>query len=208
MSATTDRLERARLLPAHVEIMLASGDLPEARNACGELQQLADVFDADALRAVAAHAQGAIALADGDARLAIAPLRHAFELWDGLEAPYECARVRVLIGQACRALGDDEGAALEFDAAKSVFEQLGARPDLARVDAPFTAASSRPDQPLTARELDVLRLIASGSTNKAIGATLSVSERTVDRHVSNILRKLDVPSRAAATAYACDHQLL
>jgi DNA-binding NarL/FixJ family response regulator len=133
-------------------------------------------------------------------------LRRAFELWERLEAPYHAARVRVLLGRACQLLGDDEAAGLEFDAARSVFAQLEAQPDLERLDAARAATS--PPGPLTARELDVLRLIAAGHTNKAIAAGLCLSERTIDRHVSNILCKLDVPSRAAATAYACDHNLI
>jgi len=207
VSASTDRLQRARLLPAHLEIMLATRDFEEARRACRELQELAEVFDADMLRAVAAQAEGAILLAEGDARAALGSLRRAFELWERLEAPYDSARVRVLIGQACRALGDDEAGGLECGAARAAFEQLGARPDLARLESPAKAATPRREHPLTARELEVLRLISSGSTNKAIAAALFVSERTIDRHVSNILSKLDVPSRAAATAYAYDHKL-
>jgi DNA-binding CsgD family transcriptional regulator len=207
VSAATDRLQRARLLPAHLEIMLATGDFREARGASRELQELGEVFDADVLRAVAAQAEGAILIAEGDARAALGSLRRAFELWERLEAPYDSARVRVLVGQACRSLGDEEAGGLEFDAARAAFEQLGARPDLARLETPIQAATPRPDHPLTARELEVLRLISSGSTNKAIAARLCVSERTVDRHVSNILGKLDVPSRAAAIAYAYDHEL-
>jgi DNA-binding NarL/FixJ family response regulator len=114
--------------------------------------------------------------------------------------------VRVLLGRACQQLGDDETAALEFDAARSVFAQLEAQPDLERLDA--ARAATPPLGPLTARELHVLRLIAAGHTNKAIAAELCLSERTIDRHVSNILNKLDVPSRAAATAYAYDHKLI
>jgi DNA-binding CsgD family transcriptional regulator len=204
--ATTDRLLRARLLPAALEIMLAAGDLGDAHRACQELQALAEAFDTDVLRAMAAQARGALALSHGDAPAAIGPLRRAFELWERLEAPYEAARVRVLIGQACRALGDDEAAALAFEAARSVFARLGAQPDLARLEA--TRAAETSPGPLTVRELEVLRLIATGHTNKGIARALCLSERTIDRHVSNILSKLDVPSRAAATAYACDHKLL
>jgi DNA-binding CsgD family transcriptional regulator len=197
-------MRRAGLLPAYLDIMLAAGDLDEARRARDELQELADTFDADMLRAVAAQADGAIALAEGRAQAAVAPLRCAFGLWHQLDAPYETARVRVLIGQACRALGDDDAAALEFGAAKSVFARLGARPDLALLDATIAPASKTL---LTARELQVLRLISTGRTNKDIAVELALSERTIDRHVTNILNKLDVRSRAAATAYAYDHKL-
>jgi ATP/maltotriose-dependent transcriptional regulator MalT len=206
LMATTDRIRRSRLLPAHLEIMLAVGDLDEARSACQELQALAEAFDTDVLRALAAQAQGALALAQGDPPAAIGPLRRAFELWERLEAPYEAARVRVRIGQACQALGDDEAAGLELAAARDVFTRLGAQPELARLA--VGRSPKAPSGPLTAREIDVLRLIASGHTNKAIGGALGLSERTIDRHVSNILRKLEVPSRAAATAYACDRKLI
>ena len=206
-SATSDRRRRARLLPAYLEIMLAIGDIEEARRARDELQELANAFDTDGLRAVVAQADGAIALAEGHAHAALDPLRCAFEQWQRLEAPYEAARVRVLIGEACRALGDDEAARLEHEAARSEFERLGARPELARLDAPNTPGQPAPGNPLTARELQVLRLISTGRTNKEIADELCLSERTIDRHVSNILGKLDVPSRAAATAYAYDHKL-
>jgi DNA-binding CsgD family transcriptional regulator len=205
--APTDQWQRARLLPAYLEIMLATGEVEHARAACQELQALAEAFDADVLRAVAVQGHGALALGHGDARGAIGPLRRAFELWERLEAPYEAARARVLVGRACQALGDDEAAGLEFDAARSVFAELGARPDLVRLDTARAAPASRPG-PLTARELEVLRLIAGGHTNRGIAAELCLSERTIDRHVSNILNKLDVPSRAAATAYAFAHKLL
>lgn len=208
MSATTDPLRRTRLLPAYVEIMLAGGDIETARGACRELETIAGRFDAGVLGAIAAHARGAIALADGEAQAALAPLRRAFEAWQQVEAPYLAARVRVQIGLACRALGDHDGAGLELDAARAVFEKLGAAPDLGRV------ASLTDDKPadrphgLTRRELQVLRLVAAGKTNKAIAGELFVSEKTVDRHVSNIFNKLDVPSRSAATAYAYEHKLL
>jgi DNA-binding CsgD family transcriptional regulator len=204
--ATTDRLKRARLLPAYVEIMLAVDDLENARSACDELQEFAEAFHTDVLRAIAAQGHGAVALCGGDAGAAMGPLRRAFELWQRIEAPYDAARVRVLLGRACQLLGDDETAGLEFDAARSVFAQLEAQPDLERLDA--ARAATPPAGPLTARELRVLRLIAAGHTNKAIAAELCLSERTIDRHVSNILNKLDVPSRAAATAYAYDHKLI
>lgn len=206
-SATSDRMRRALLLPAFLDIMLAVGDLEGAHGARDELRVLAQAFDTDVLRAVVAQGDGAIALAEGKPQAALDPLRCAFELWEGLAAPYEAARARVLIGLACRALGDEDAARLEHQAARSAFERLGARPDLARLDAPI--AIVKPSRHLlTARERDVLRLIANGRTNKEIADALCLSERTIDRHVSNILGKLDVPSRTAATAYAYQHKLL
>jgi DNA-binding NarL/FixJ family response regulator len=129
-------------------------------------------------------------------------------VWEQVKAPYPAARARVLMGLAYRALGDDDGGGLELDAARAMFQHLGAAPDLARVDALTRRAPSAPPRGLTRRELQVLRLVATGKTNKAIASELSLSEKTVDRHVSNILTKLDVSSRAAATAYAYEHKLL
>jgi DNA-binding CsgD family transcriptional regulator len=208
VGATTDRLQRARLLPAHVEIMLAAGDIEEARSASRELEEIAAALDMEILNAVAAHATGAVRLGDGDARGALAPLRQAFAVWQQVGAPYIAARIRVLIGLACRALGDDDGAGLAFDASRSVFDGLGAKPDVARIDALRPGARKKGADGLTRREREVLGLVAAGKTNKAIARQLSLSAKTVDRHLSNILTKLDVPSRAAATAYAYEHKLI
>ena len=205
---TTERLKRARLLPAYVEIMLTLGDPQEARSACRELEVISAAYQSGMLGAIAAHARGAVDLTEDDARAALVALRHAWQVWQELEVPYEAARVRVLLGLACRALGDDDTAALELQAARDVFAHLGAAPDLARVDSLTRRASSIDAHGLTPRELQVLRLVAAGETNKAIATELVLSERTVDRHVSNIFAKLGVSSRAAATAYAYKHQLV
>ena len=206
--AATDPLERARLLPAEVEILLAAGESREAHAAGSELEGIALRFDTDVLKAAAAHARGALEALAGEPRLALAPLRRAFELWQQIETPYEAARARALIGVACRSLGDQDAAGAELAAAQAVFERLGAAPELARLDS-FVLDSPPPARhPLTSRELEVLRRIAAGKTNKTIAGELRLSERTVDRHVSNILTKLDVPARAAATAYAYEHKLL
>jgi DNA-binding CsgD family transcriptional regulator len=202
VAATTDRLERARFLPALVEILLATGDLEEARRGCQELEEIAGWVKSEGLGAMAAHARGALLLAQGDAPAALDPLRRAFTVWQKLEAPYPAARVRVLLAKACGALGDREGARLELDAAREAFRALGAASDLAALD------GSPRGHGLTARELQVLRLVSSGKTNKAIARELSLSEKTVDRHVSNIFNKLAVSSRAAATAYAYQHKLV
>jgi DNA-binding CsgD family transcriptional regulator len=205
---TVDRLERMSLLPAYVEIMLAVGEVQDARSACRELEDIAASIDTGVPAAIAAHACGAVELAEGDAQAALGRLRRAFEVWQRLEAPYAAARVRALVGLACRALGDEDGAALEIDAAKSVFERLGARPDLVRIASLMKRASSSGAHGLTPRELQVLRLLASGETNRAIAGKLSVSAKTVDRHVSNIFTKLHVSSRSAATAFAYQHKLV
>jgi DNA-binding CsgD family transcriptional regulator len=200
--------QRARLLPASVEIFLSCGDIQEARTASSELEELARGFDTDALRAWAAQARGAVELAEGNAEASLSWLRSAAELWQKLEAPYLVAAVRVLIGVAYRALGDEEGGGLELDAARAAFEKLGATLDLRRLDAYTTPTASAPMHGLSARELEVLRLVASGMTNKVIAGKLFLSERTVDRHVRNIFAKLHVSSRAAATASAYERKLL
>jgi DNA-binding CsgD family transcriptional regulator/tetratricopeptide (TPR) repeat protein len=203
-AAAGDRLQQARLLPAHVEIMIAVGDLDSAEAGSRELQEIATAFASECLDAIAAHAKGAILIARDDAAAAIVPLRKAFALWHSFGAPYLAARVRVLVGLACRALGDDDGFAFELEAARATFAELGAKPDLARLE----SLKGDGRTILTPRETEVLRLVATGKTNKAIAGDLSLSEKTVDRHVSNIFNKLDVPSRAAATAYAYEHKLV
>jgi DNA-binding CsgD family transcriptional regulator len=205
---STANSKRARLLPAYVEIMIAVGDLPEAHSACRELGEIGEGFLSEMLDATVAYARGAVHLAEGDARPALVSLRRAAQLWQELDAPYEVARSRRLVGLACRALGDEECAGLELDAARAVFMELGAAPDLARTDTLAQPSASRDAGGLTPRELEVLRLVAAGETNKAIAAELVLSERTVDRHVSNIFSKARVSSRAAATAYAYEHELI
>jgi DNA-binding NarL/FixJ family response regulator len=207
LSEVSDPVARIRLLPAAVEIMLAAGEHDEARRACEELAQLEPRFTSALLAALAAGARGALDLADGDARAALAALRRAERAWDDIGAPYERARVRVLIGLACRALGDADSAALELEAAHEAFVELKAAPDAARVDG-LLRTSRETVHGLSPRELEVLRLVAAGETNKAIAATLVLSERTVDRHVSNIFAKLGISSRTAAAAYAFRHELV
>ena len=204
----SDRLQRTRLLPAHVEIMLAAGDLDEARRACDELQKIAREMPMEVLDAMAAHALGTVRLAEGDARAALEPLRRSFETWQKLGAPYLAAKVRVLVARACRQLGDSDGCHLEIDGARAGFEELGAATDLAAIEAAARESPEARPHGLTNRELQVLRLVAAGKTNKAIAAELFLSEKTVDRHVSNIFDKLEVPSRAAATACAYEHGLV
>jgi DNA-binding NarL/FixJ family response regulator len=208
LDEASDRPDRTRLLPAFVEIALAGGDLPAARGAADELARAAEELEAPLLRATAAAAEGEVLLAEGDARAALAALRAAWAGWQELEAPYEAARARVGIGLACRALGDRDSAAMELDAARWAFQRLGAAPDLARLEALAGDGPAGAAGGLTAREVEVLRLVATGRTNRAIASELVLSERTVDRHVSNILTKLGVPSRAAATAWAYEHRLV
>jgi DNA-binding CsgD family transcriptional regulator len=207
LGTTSDRLARTRLLTAQVEIMLAASDVEAAREACVELDEVADEFESEVLAAMAAESRGAVELAEGDAFAALVSLRQAWRTWQEIDAPYLAARTRVLLGLACRALGDDEGATLELDAARVTFDRLEALPDRERLDS-LIKAPDEADHPLTPRELQVLRLVAAGRTNKLIASELVLSEKTIDRHVSNILVKLGVPSRTAATAYAFRHRLL
>ena len=207
VAETTEPLKRAGLLPASVEIMLAAGDTDAAVLACRELEELAERFESAMLGAMVAHARGAVEIARGDPRAALASLRHALEIWHELEAPYEVARTRELIGLACRALGDDEAASLELDAARATFERLKATPDAARMAA-LTAPAGASPHGLTARELEVLRLVAAGRSNREIAAQLVISEHTVARHLQNIFAKLDVTSRTAAASFAFEHQLV
>lgn len=208
VAAATEPFERLPLLYASVEILLAAGELEEARGVSGELEALARRFDTDVPRAMSAQARGAIALAQGDAAPALPSLRQAFELWQDAGAPYEAARVRELIGLACLALRDEEGADLELKAATAAYTEFGAAPDLARRVAGDARHAAQQGLGLTKRELQVLRLLAAGKTNKVIAAELCVSRRTVDRHVCNLFGKLSVSSRAAATAYAYRHNLV
>jgi DNA-binding CsgD family transcriptional regulator len=204
---TKDPLERAALLPAHVEIMLAVGDTAEASTASQNLEEIAEGRASGVLGAMSAHARGVVSLAAGDAGAASVALRQARQVWQELEAPYETARVRELVGLACRALGDEDSATLELDAARGVFEQLGAAPDLARVDS-LLAKAPGDMHGLTERELEVLRLVAAGKSNREISAALVISEHTVARHVQNIFAKLNVSSRTAASAFAYGHNLV
>jgi ATP/maltotriose-dependent transcriptional regulator MalT len=259
--------KRANLLAAAVEVALAGADLEGARRSADALAGLAAELDAPMLVAAAAHATGAVALAEGDARAALAALRRASAGWRDLGVPYEAARVRVRVGLACRELGDEEGAALELEAARAAFASLGARPELerlSRLERPVQVARSgrqdrergrqgnlerseqrrsasaghtptrtstgdRPgeattrtsgltDRPgggpterpggLTDREIEVLRLVATGRTNRAVAEALTISEHTVARHLQNVFAKTGVGSRAAAVAYAYEHDLV
>jgi DNA-binding NarL/FixJ family response regulator len=187
--------------------MVATDDLEEAEAACRELESIADEHESDAVSAMAAQARGTVALAERDAHSALASLRRAEELWQALKAPYESARVRELLSLACREQGDGDAAALELEGARDTFAKLGAAADLVRISS-LVVGPAGDSHGLTERELEVLRHVAAGESNKAIAAELVVSVRTVDRHVSNIFAKLGVSSRTAATTFAHEHKLL
>ena len=204
--ATWNRLIRAKLLPARVQIAVAEGDDETAQHAVAELEAIAEDFESPSLRAGAALAHGRLHLARGDTTAASVHLRRALACWQTLDVPYEVATTRLLLGQACRIAGDEEGAMGSFAAAEAIFEHLGATLDL-RATRDLHARSSFPDG-VTEREMEVLRLVAAGHSNKDIAASLFLSERTVARHLSNIFTKIGVSSRSAATAYAFEHGLV
>jgi DNA-binding CsgD family transcriptional regulator len=203
--------QRADVLLAAVEILLAVDDVPAARCGADELKAMGGPLDSEWLRAMAATADGAVRLAEAQPRQALPPLRDALAMWRDLNVPFEAARVGVLAGRACHALGDLDGARMEWVAAARVFREFGAAPALREVEnliRTLSAAGPLEAGGLTAREVQVLRLIARGQTNRTIARELSISEKTVARHVSNIFTKLDLSSRAAATAYAFTHNLV
>ena len=207
LAETPDKARRARILPAYVEIMLAAGDVATAQAGAIELSEIATDYGCDAMSAMSAYAIGAVELAEHNASAALVSLRQACQAWQAVNAPYEVARTRTLLGLACRELGDDDSASWELTTARDAFGRLGAVPDVARLTALIDAGSAHSAGGLTSRELQVLKLVAEGKSNRAIATQLTLSERTVDRHVSNILMKLAVPSRTAATAYAYLHRL-
>ncbi|WP_433603084.1 helix-turn-helix transcriptional regulator [Nocardia sp. CA-135953] len=197
----SDRIARAKLLPAWAELATAKGDSELAHTTVTELCTLADI--GTGVRAAAAFATGALRLAEGDPAAALPQLRAAARSWGELDVPYELARSRRLIGLACRAIGDEDGARLELETCHAIFARLGAIPDVTATDELLgNREPARLPDGLTAREVEVLRLVSGGMTNQAIAQTLSLSEKTVSRHLSNIFTKIGVSSRAAATAYA------
>ena len=202
-----DPAERRWMLPAAVEIELAAGDVAAARRVADELAVEQRTSPMPMMRALVDQAEAAVRLDEGDAGAAVVLARQAWARWRELDVPYEAARCRVLAARAFRTLGDDPSASMEFDAARAVFADLGARPALAAIDA--LMASDSPDRAggLTPRETEVLRLVAEGKTNRLIALDLYLSEKTVARHLSNIFAKLGVSTRSAATAYAYQHGL-
>jgi DNA-binding CsgD family transcriptional regulator len=199
---------RPKLLGPYIEILIATGDLDSARAAADELTRIATAFDAPLLLAKSAQATGAVLLAEGKIKAALALLREAWAIWQQLDMPYEAARVRVLIGRICQGLEDHETARMHFDAAYTVFGQLGAAPDLVELERLMAGRGAGPLSALTEREREVLSLVAAGETNRQIATALGISEHTVARHLSNIFDKLSVTSRTAASAFAHKHKLV
>lgn len=200
-----DRQAQARMLSAQVEILLTVDDLTAASNAGSELAGIADVHPSPMLEAIARQTEGKLALAENQPVAALASLRRACRVWRHFDLPYEEARARLLMARACRMLGDDDTASLELEVAGLIFTRLGAEPD-AQIVEDGDARESR--HGLTRRELEVLRLLAAGMTNRAIADQLVVSPRTVDTHVTNMFTKLGISNRSSATAYAHRHDLV
>ena len=203
-----DPLRRAAVLPAYVEIMLEAGETEEARQACDELEEIAGRYSSAMLDALVAYERGAVELASGNVPRALEFLRRALDSWRLLEAPYEIARTRMLIGEACRALDDTDTFKLELESALEGFVRLGALPDAVSVERLLGRLPDAAPHGLSPRELEVLRLLAAGKSNRQIAAALVISEHTAARHVQNIFAKLRVSSRAAATAFAFEHDLV
>ncbi|HEU4491476.1 MAG TPA: LuxR C-terminal-related transcriptional regulator [Jiangellales bacterium] len=204
MEETTGELDRLRLLPAYVEILLDAGDVETAAGAARELTTTAAMVRTTAAEAEAGYATGAVALAQGEPGQALVALRDAFRRWRSLRAPLEAARCRIVIARACTMLGDHDAASVEMAAARRALTDMGARSDLSRLRDQGVGTEFG----LTAREIEVLALVAAGKTNRVIAAELALAVKTVDRHVANILSKLGVTSRTAATAAAYEHGLL
>ena len=202
--AGADEATRRRLLPALVDIEIAAGDVAAARRGADELSALNRSTSRPMLAASAAFAEARVLLAQ-EAPGALEAVAKAHAVWSELDAPYEMARCRALRGRILRALDESDAAIAELEAARSVFAELGARSALAELD---LLAGTRPSGTLTPREVEVLRLVSTGLTNRGIAGRLSLSEKTVARHLSNIFGKLGLSSRTAATAYAYQNGLI
>jgi DNA-binding NarL/FixJ family response regulator len=205
LTETHGPVRRSRLLPSAVEVLLAAGDLDEARRGAEELTGIGSTFGFAAPQAAAAYATATVALSAGEHNEALDAARTACQLWTGIAAPYEAARARVVLAQALRAVGDEESARAELSTARSALVELDAAPAVREID---QLQGRRLPGGLTERELEVLRLVAKGQSNADIARALVLSHKTVARHLSNIFTKLDLPSRSAATAYAYEHKLI
>ncbi|HSL11275.1 MAG TPA: LuxR C-terminal-related transcriptional regulator [Actinomycetota bacterium] len=206
LSATTEPLARARLLPAQVEIAIEAGDRSTAAAACDELATVASAFASSGLEASARHARGALTLAEGAPAEALGILLDAIRRWQHVDAPYEVARARVLAARAYAELGDEGSSRAELEAADRGFARLGAGEAGRGRGVPHLTAAAPGG--LSEREVEVLRLVASGRTNRDVARTLVISEKTVARHLSNIFAKLGVASRTEAAAYAFERGIV
>lgn len=204
--AGANKLARGKLLPVLVQVLVEKGDVEGAAAGAKDLAEVAALYESPVLLASAVMAEGRVQLARGDFGAACLALNEALRRWTELDVPYEVAATRALMGHACRRAGDEDGAEGAFSAAEAIFERLGAELDAEA--ARTSRAGAELPAGLTQREVEVLRLVAAGCTNRQIAADLHLSEKTVARHVSNIFTKIGVRSRAAATAWAFEHRLV
>jgi ATP/maltotriose-dependent transcriptional regulator MalT len=208
LQETKDNKRRSELLPAVVRIMSAVNQTEPALEATKELCVIANDFDTPYLYAMSSYCQGAVSFAQGDIEVALEHLQKTLKFWNTLHLPYESAHTRELKGLVYRELDDKDNSEIELAAAKWVFEQLKAMPDLERINQLLNTKRHHETHGLTLRELQVLRRVASGKTNKFVSGELFISERTVDRHMSNIFKKLGVASRVEATTFALRNKIL
>ena len=208
LQETKDKKRRAELLPAFVNILLAAKQTEEAIETVSELCVIARDFNMPYLIAMCSYCQGKVLLVKGDIRPALEQLQKALKFWNSLNLPYESAFTRELKGLVYMEVNDKDNSEAELMAAGWLYEQLGAIPDLERVNGLLNRKNQSETYGLSLRELQVLRLVASGKTNKLVADELFISERTVDRHVSNIFNKLGVSSRVEATAFALKNEML
>ena len=181
--------DQASVLELLVRASIALGELGLAAAALAELRVLAGRIGTAPLRASADLAEGMLAAARDDHASAQARLEDAVDGFERSGAPFECAEARIELAATLAAVGRTDRAETELAAAERTLRELG-------------ATAEAPDDSVTPREREVLALLAEGLTNRQIAERLVVSEHTVHRHVANILRKLDLPSRAAAAAHA------
>lgn len=195
------RLDRMRLLRAAVEIALARGQFEDAERYCRELEGGAAQFGTAGFRGWAAHARGAVHVRRGRYAEALDSLAAALREYRTQQSRYESAEVYEWMAIAHRGLGDEAAAAADSATAESIYVQLG-------VESTVMCANPSPGG-LTRRELDILRRIAAdGASNRQLAQQLYISEKTVGRHLANIYLKLQVSSRAAAVAWAHQHNIV
>jgi DNA-binding CsgD family transcriptional regulator len=204
LAETRGPVHRSWLLPAAVEVTIAAGLPEEARRYSDEFAEIASAFGSPALRAMAAYAAATVELASGETETALVRSRESYRLWSEIGSPYEAARARVALARVLRELGDEDSAVAELAAARRTFAEVGAEPAAEEVDRLLRRGLPGG---LTEREVEVLRLVAEGKSNPEIARVLVLSQKTVERHLSNIFTKLDVSSRTAAAAYAHEHGL-
>lgn len=197
-------LPTAQLLAGLIEAAVAAGDADAMSLGLARVDELVSPDPGGAVAAIACSARAWAAASRGEVGRAIEGMRRALDEFHHLQMPYEAARERTRIGVVAERMGDDVTARLEFDAALDAFHRLGAEWDSSLVEERLGAASL----PLTDREIEVVRLVAGGLTNRQVASELFLSEHTVARHLGNIYTKLDIGSRAAATAWAYDHGLI